>query len=95
MMTARDCQELGIIDQIVPEPDGGSHHDPRQAAADLEYSVYKHLAEVNRISTGKMMKERYKKFRQMGELNPFAHEAIQQEVSALLRMHWAGDRRSG
>ncbi len=91
MMTARDCQELGIIDQIVPEPDGGSHHDPRQAAADLEYSVYKHLAEVNRISTGKMMKERYKKFRQMGELNPFAHEAIQQEVSALLRMHWAGE----
>jgi hypothetical protein len=27
----------------------------------------------------------------MGELNPFAHEAMQQEVSALLRMHWAGE----
>jgi acetyl-CoA carboxylase carboxyl transferase subunit beta len=90
MMTARDCQELGIIDQIVPEPNGGSHNNPRQAANDLEYSIYKHLAETSRISTGKLMKERNKKFRQMGELNPFAHSAIQQEVSALLRMHWAG-----
>ena len=92
MMTARDCQELGIIDQIVPEPAGGSHNDPRQAANDLEYSIYKHLAETSRISNGKLIKERYKKFRQMGELNPFAHSAIQQEVAALLRMHWAGDR---
>ena len=91
MMTARDCQELGIIDQIVPEPTGGSHNDPRQAAVDLEYSVYKHLAETSRMSANKLIKQRYRKFRQMGELNPFAHEAIQQEVSALMRMQWAPD----
>ena len=91
MMTARDCQELGIIDQVVPEPAGGSHNDPRRAAEDLEYSIYKHLAETSRVSTSKLIKGRYKKFRQMGELNPFAHSAIQQEVAALLRMHWAGD----
>ena len=91
MMTAQDCQELGIIDQIVPEPPGGSHNDPRQAAIDLEYAIYKHLAETSRISTSKLVKGRYRKFRQMGELNPFAHSAIQQEVSALLRMQWAGD----
>ena len=91
MMTARDCQELGIIDQIVPEPAGGSHNDPRRAAIDLEFSIYKHLAETSRVSTSKLIKGRYRKFRQMGELNPFAHSAIQQEVAALLRMHWAGD----
>ena len=91
MMTARDCQELGIIDQIVPEPMGGAHNDPRQAATDLEFSVYKHLAETSRVSSGKLVKGRYRKFRQMGELNPFAHSAIQQEVSALLRMQWAGE----
>ena len=91
MMTAQDCRELGIIDQIVPEPAGGSHHDPRQSAADLEYSIYRNLAELNRLSTGKLLKERYRKFRQMGERNPFAHEAIQREVAALLRVHWAGD----
>ena len=95
MMTARDCQELGIIDQIVPEPAGGSHHDPRQAASDLEYSVYKHLAEINRSSIGKLLKQRQKKYRQMGELNPFAQEAIQQEVSALLRTQWVGESGSG
>ncbi len=94
MMTARDCHELGIIDQIVPEPTGGSHNDPRRAANDLEYSIFKHLAETSRASTGKLVKQRYRKFRQMGELNPFAQEAIQQEVGALLRMHWAGETTS-
>ena len=87
MLTARDCQELGIIDQVIPEPAGGAHLDPRQAVDDLEYSIYKHLAEASRASTGKLVKQRYRKFRQMGELNPFAQEAIQREVSALLRMH--------
>lgn len=91
MMTARDCQELGIVDQIVPEPAGGSHNDPRQATEDLEGAIYKHLAEASRLSVSKLIKQRYRKFRQMGELNPFAQEAIQQEVSALLRMHWAGE----
>ena len=89
MLTARDCQELGIVDQIVPEPEGGSHQDRRQAAADLEFAVYKHLAETSRVSTGKLVKQRHRKFRQMGELNPFAQEAIQQEVAALLRLHLA------
>ena len=88
MLTARDCQELGIIDQVVPEPAGGSHNDRLQAATDLEYAIYKHLAEASRVSTGKLVKQRYRKFRQMGELNPFAQEAIQREVSALLRMHF-------
>ncbi len=90
MMTARDCQELGIIDQIVPEPTGGAHNDPREAAGSLEYCIYKHLAEMGRVSMGKLVKQRYKKFRQMGELNPFAQEAMQQEVAALMRMQLAG-----
>ncbi len=87
MLTARDCQELGIIDQVIPEPAGGAHLDPRQAVDDVEYSIYKHLAETGRASASKLVKQRYRKFRQMGELNPFAQEAIQREVSALLRMH--------
>ena len=90
MMTARDCQELGIIDQIVPEPDGGAHNDPREAVNELESAIYKHLAETSRLSTGKLVKQRHRKFRQMGELNPFAQEAIQQEVAALMRMQLAG-----
>ena len=86
MLTARDCQELGIIDQIIPEPSNGSHNDPRQAAESMELAIYKHLAEASRISASKLVKQRYRKFRQMGELNPFAHDAIQKEVEVLLSM---------
>ena len=81
MMTAGIARNWASSTRSCPSRTVGPTTIPRQAAADLEYSVYKHLAEVNRISTRKMMKERYKKFRQMGELNPFAHEAIQQEVA--------------
>ena len=78
---------LALSIRLCPEPAGGAHLDPRQAVEGLEYSIYKHLAEASRVSTGKLVKQRYRKFRQMGELNPFAQEAIQQEVAALLRMH--------
>ena len=90
MLTAGDCRELGIVDLVVPEPVGGSHNDRRQAATELELAIYKHLAEASRLSTSKLLKQRYRKFRQMGELNPFAHEAIQQEVEVLMRMRLAG-----
>ncbi len=90
MLTARDCQELGIVDQVVREPAEGSHNDPRTAAVDLELAIYKHLAEASRLSTNKLLKQRNRKFRQMGELNPFAQQAIQQEVDALMQMQMAG-----
>ena len=89
MLTARDSQELGIVDQIVLEPENGSHNNPRQAAVELELAIYKHLAEICRLSTSKLLKQRYRKFRQMGELNPFAQEAMQQEYEVLLRMQLA------
>ena len=89
MLTARDCQELGIVDQVAPEPTGGAHNDPRQAASSLEAAIYRQLAETGRISTGKLVKQRYRKFRQMGEVNPFAQEAIRQEVAALMQLQLA------
>jgi acetyl-CoA carboxylase carboxyl transferase subunit alpha len=72
MLTAGDCRELGIVDLVVPEPVGGSHNDRRQAATELELAIYKHLAEASRLSTSKLLKQRYRKFRQMSE--PAFHE---------------------
>ena len=43
-LTARDCMELGIIDRIVPEPAGGAHSDPDEAARLLERAIVRELA---------------------------------------------------
>jgi acetyl-CoA carboxylase carboxyl transferase alpha subunit/acetyl-CoA carboxylase carboxyl transferase beta subunit len=95
MLTASECQELGIIDAVVPEPEGGSHNNPRDAATALQVSIMKNLAEVSKLSQSKLLKARYKKFRQMGELTPYAQEAMNQEVELLMNISAASRRRRG
>jgi acetyl-CoA carboxylase carboxyl transferase subunit beta len=94
MLTANDCQELGIIDAVVAEPEGGSHTNPREAALSLQVSIIKNLAEVSRLSQGKLLKRRYKKFRQMGELNSYAKEAMDREVELLMNISTGSRRRT-
>jgi acetyl-CoA carboxylase carboxyl transferase subunit alpha len=95
MLTASECQELGIIDAVVPEPEGGSHNSPKDAATALQISIMKNLAEISKLSQSKLLKARYKKFRQMGELTPYAQEAMNQEVELLMNISAASRRRRG
>jgi acetyl-CoA carboxylase carboxyl transferase subunit beta len=94
MLTARDCVELGIVDRIVPEPPNGSHTNPKEAAAALQVSVLKELAGLSKLSEGKLRKQRYRKFRRMGERSTYSHEAVIREVE-LLRGISSGEREDG
>jgi acetyl-CoA carboxylase carboxyl transferase subunit beta len=91
MLTAPDCLALGIIDAVVPEPPNGAQSDPKEAALALQVSVMKEFAQLSRLSQGKLLKQRYKKFRKMGELSPYSLEAMNQEVELL--MHISSDPR--
>ena len=86
MLTAQDCVELGIVDEIVPEPEGGAHTDPKEAAASLQMCLRKQLAELGKVPQGRMLKRRYQRFRQMGEQSAYSHEAINREVELLMRI---------
>jgi acetyl-CoA carboxylase carboxyl transferase subunit alpha len=65
-MTAPDLLELGLIDGIVPEPGGGAHADPDQAAEALAHTLRQSLAELAGMSPDQLIGERYEKFRRMG-----------------------------
>ena len=82
-LTAHDCMELGIVDEIVPEPVGGAHMDPQGAAELLQLTILKHLAALTKISSKKMLKSRYNKFRTMGEISSHSQAAVRREVSLL------------
>ena len=86
MLTAQDCLELGIIDAIVTEPEGGAHNNSRNAATALQSAIVRQLAAVARLSQGKLMNARYKKFRQMGEKSAYSQEAMDREVELLLKI---------
>ena len=93
MLTARDCLELGIADQLVPEPEGGSHTDPRTAASVLQGAIVKQIVELTKLSQGKLLKRRYRKFRRMGEGSDFSQEAMNREVELLMNITAATRRR--
>jgi acetyl-CoA carboxylase carboxyl transferase subunit beta len=83
MLTARDCVELGIVDGIVPEPPSGSHTNPKEAASALQTSLLRELVGLSKLSQGKLLKQRYRKFRRMGERSDYSHEAVNREVELL------------
>jgi len=66
-ITATDLSELGCIDGIVPEPEGGAHRDHEAAANLLDASLQKHLAEVKKIPASDLLASRYNKFRTMAQ----------------------------
>jgi len=65
-LTAKDLSRLGVIDEIVKEPLGGAHRDPKRMAESLKGVVEQHLRELEKMDTDEILKNRYKKFRRMG-----------------------------
>ncbi len=66
-ITATDLQELGCIDDIVPEPEAGAHKDYEAAANLLDVSLQKHLAELKKIPPSELVVSRYNKFRNIAQ----------------------------
>jgi acetyl-CoA carboxylase carboxyl transferase subunit alpha len=66
-ITAPDLSELGCIDDIVPEPDGGAHRDYEAAANLLDLSLRKHYSELKKLPIDQLLVSRYNKFRNMAQ----------------------------
>ena len=66
-ITATDLQELGCIDDIVPEPEGGAHRDHEAAANLLDASWQKHYAALKKTPPAELLVSRYNKFRNMAQ----------------------------
>jgi acetyl-CoA carboxylase carboxyl transferase subunit alpha len=67
-ITAPDLLALEIIDEIINEPVGGAHTDPKQAAALVDVALARALAEVSAMDVETRLSARYDKFRKMGSV---------------------------
>jgi acetyl-CoA carboxylase carboxyl transferase subunit alpha len=65
-ITAPDLKELGLVDEIVPEPGEGAHTDHDTAAENLRGALRKTLDELRTMSPEQLIADRYDKFRLMG-----------------------------
>ena len=65
-ITAPDLLELGLIDEIIPEPAGGAHNDPARAGALVAEALDRALASLTPVGIADRLAARYDKFRRMG-----------------------------
>ena len=63
---ADDLEKLGAVDEVIPEPLGGAHNDPPQAAATLKYSLHKHLNDLRALDMETLLETRYERYRHIG-----------------------------
>ena len=66
-ITAKNILELGICDEVLPEPPGGAHHDYDATAKTLADALEKHLAELEKLPVRALLEARYNKFRNIAQ----------------------------
>ncbi len=66
-MHGEDLEKFGIVDEIIPEPEGGAHRGAEEVAANLKTALLKHLKKLTALSTEDLLEKRYTKYRSIGE----------------------------
>lgn len=78
-ITANDLLELKLVDEIIPEPLGGAHHDREQTAGTLKSHLLKNLEQLQKYSATQRLKMRYEKFRAHGQFVETKKKEIEQQ----------------
>jgi acetyl-CoA carboxylase carboxyl transferase subunit alpha len=65
-LSSPDLLQMGLVDGVIPEPAGGAHCDPAQAAENLKSAISKELQTLLKTPVEKLLRARYDKFRKMG-----------------------------
>lgn len=68
-ITGKDLLELGLADEIIPEPPGGAHTNLNDAAMFLKQALLEQLKQFKNMTSKEIQEERYKKYRSMGKFD--------------------------
>jgi len=65
-LTAPELLSLGVIDGVIPEPEGGAHLAPQTAMAHVDLALGQALTQLDKLGSRELTTRRYQKFRKMG-----------------------------
>ncbi len=68
-LTSRRLIDLDIIDAIIPEPLGGAHRNPAEAAMNLERYITRSIRELKRLDLDALLEQRYARWRRIGRFD--------------------------
>ena len=71
-LTSTDLKKFGVVDDVLPEPLGGAHRNPREMANTLRTYLVRTLRELSGTPTDELLQARYEKFRKLGEYSTLA-----------------------
>jgi acetyl-CoA carboxylase carboxyl transferase subunit beta len=91
-LTSVDCLQMGIIDDIVPEPAGGAHAAPDEAARILRRTIMRELIDLRNVHRRTLVRRRQKKFRKIGEYGSRFRLAVRGELKTWRAAFTAGMR---
>jgi acetyl-CoA carboxylase carboxyl transferase subunit alpha len=66
-LAAPDLKKLKLIDEVIPEPIGGAHHDHHATAANFQAVILRQIEELQKLPVNELLDQRYAKFRSFGE----------------------------
>lgn len=65
-LTAKELKKLGIIDEVIKEPLGGAHRDPKLAIKNVGLAIKRNLDELTSLDVKELLERRYQKYRKIG-----------------------------
>jgi hypothetical protein len=83
ILTARDCHRLGVVDVVVAEPAPAAHADLDAAAHALGSALIRALADLAGVGQRRLLEERTRRVRGLGQATPEGQEAVRREMREL------------
>ena len=65
-LTSKDMSSFGLVDDVIPEPEGGAHNQPEQMAQTLKEYILKNIAALSALTAETRVQQRIEKFSNMG-----------------------------
>jgi len=66
-ISARELKALDLVDELIPEPLGGAHHNHQSAADNLKAALLKNLEQLKHFPVNELLERRYQKYRRIGQ----------------------------
>ena len=79
-LTSTELKELGVIDEIVYEPEQGAHTGPEESALILKERLLTNLEHLRKFAPAKLVSQRIEKFQDMGKTGIFWQEIVKKEL---------------
>ena len=82
-LTAQKLIHLDIADDIIPEPLGGAHRDPKRTADNVRKQILKYFRQLTKLSTDELLEQRYDRLRSTGQIleGEAADRAVAQAIA--------------